>query len=97
MLRNVKYFYSGIHVLVMDEDTKNQFRWKFYRLTLQLNVIILLVALSVLGYFFLPVSYRIPLIAIMLIVAAALSVNFRKCYLGTKMWLDENADKGRGS
>ena len=30
----------------MDEDSKNQFKWKFYRLTVQLNVIVLLVAFS---------------------------------------------------
>ena len=30
----------------MDETTQEQFRWKFYRLALQLNAIILLVALG---------------------------------------------------
>lgn len=89
-MRNVKYFYSGVHVHVMDEDAKNQFKWKFYRLTLQLNVIVLLVALSVIGYFLLPNPYRIPLIAIMLVAAIVLSINFRKSYLKTKAWLDKD-------
>jgi uncharacterized membrane protein YdbT with pleckstrin-like domain len=97
MLRNVKYFYSRIHVHVMDEDAKNQFRWKFYRLTIQLNAIVLLVALSVLGFFFLPYPYRLPLIVIMLVVAAVLSVNFRKSYLSTKVWLDENGQERKES
>ena len=97
MLRNVKYFYSGIHVHVMDEDAKDKFKWKFYRLTLQLNVIVLLVALSVIGYFFLPVPYRLPIIAVMFILAVVLSVNFRMSYLKTKAWLDENAQDSKKS
>ena len=35
----------------MDETSKEQYKWKFYRLAVQLNVIILLAALAVLSLF----------------------------------------------
>lgn len=80
----------------MDQKAKDQFRWKFYRLAVELNVIILLVAVSVLFYFLLPErfeSYRLPLIVIMLVVAALLTLDFRKRYAETKGWLHQQPDK----
>lgn len=74
----------------MDEPAKEQFKWKFYRLALQLNAIILLVALSVLALFLVPLSYRFPAIALMLVVAGVLSWNFVKQYRMTKAWLHEH-------
>lgn len=80
----------------MDANAKEQFRWKFYFLAVKLNIIILLVAVSVLIFFILPErleSYRLPLIAVMLIAAVILSLDFRKRYHETKAWLQEQPDK----
>jgi len=77
-------------VRVMDESSKEQFRWKFYRLALQLNAIILLVALSVLAIFLVPGPYRLPAVAVMLAIAVVLSWNFVLKYRSTKAWLDEH-------
>ncbi len=80
----------------MDAKTKDQFRWKFYRLAVQLNIIVLLVAVSVLAFFLIPERLRFPLIAVLLACALMLSVNFRKKYRETKAWLHEQPDKKPG-
>jgi hypothetical protein len=77
----------------MDAKAKEQFRWKFYSLALQLNAIILLVALAVLSFFLVPVQYRYPAVAIMLVVAGTLTCLFWKKYTQTRAWLDEQPDK----
>lgn len=79
----------------MDSKAKDQFRWKFYRLAVQLNAIILLVALSALALFLFPEQFRIPAIIIMLVLALVLSINFRKKYLETKAWLHEQPDDNK--
>jgi len=79
----------------MDAETKDRFRWKFYRLAVELNIIILLVAVSVLILFILPerlVSYRLYMIAVMLLAAVLLSADFRKHYRETKAWLHQQPD-----
>ncbi len=75
---------------MMDETAKEQFKWKFYRLAVQLNAIVLLVAFSVLSYFLVPAPYRLPAILIMLVIALVLSWNFVTSYRLTKAWLDEH-------
>ena len=42
---------------MMDETAKEQFKWKFYRLAVELNAIILLVALAVVSSFLVPMTY----------------------------------------
>jgi hypothetical protein len=79
----------------MDAKAKDQFRWKFYRLAVQLNAIILLVALSALALFLFPGQYRIPAVIIMLVLALVLSVDFRKKYRETKAWLHEQPDENK--
>jgi hypothetical protein len=74
----------------MDETAKEQFKWKFYRLAVQLNAIILLVALAVLSWFLVPAPYGIPASAVMLLVALVLSWNFVISYRLTRAWLDEH-------
>ncbi|MGD0535767.1 MAG: hypothetical protein ABR999_10065 [Methanoregula sp.] len=74
----------------MDETTKEQFKWKFYRLAVQLNAIILLVALAVLSFFLVPAPYKIPAVAAMLFLAFVLSWNFVLKYQSTRAWLDEH-------
>jgi cell division protein FtsW (lipid II flippase) len=79
----------------MDEENKKKFKMKFYYLAVQLNVIILLVALSVMVFFIGPGQYRVPLITVLIILALVLSLHFRKKYHETKAWLDDHADKGK--
>ncbi len=74
----------------MDEPSKEQFKWKFYRLAVQLNVIILLAALAVLSLFLVPSPYRIPAVIVLLALALLLSWNFVTSYRLTKAWLDEH-------
>jgi uncharacterized membrane protein YqjE len=74
----------------MDEQSKEQFKWKFYRLAVQLNAVILLVALAVLVLFLAPDPYRLPAVIVMLIVALVLGWNFVGKYRATKAWLDEH-------
>ena len=76
----------------MDDPTKEQFRWKFYRLTLQLNAVILLAALIVIAFFITPEPYRIPLVLVMILLEAYLSFTFTTKYRQTRLWLDEHAD-----
>jgi hypothetical protein len=78
---------------MMDENVKTQFKWKFYRLTVELNIIVLLVAVSILVFFIVHATYIIPLIIGMLILAAIISVDFFRNYRETKIWLDKNAVK----
>jgi len=80
----------------MDEKAKNDFRWKFYRLAVELNIIILLIAVSVLIFFIFPQRWeniRYPLIVVMLVIAGILTLDFRKRYVQTKGWLHEQPDK----
>jgi hypothetical protein len=74
-----------------DENTKTRFKWKFYHLAVELNTIILLVAVSVLIFFLIHSSYTIPCIVGMLALALVISLDFKKRYRETKEWLDENA------
>lgn len=77
----------------MDEKAKAQFRWKFYRLTVELNIIILLIAMSIPVFIIIQSPVTVPLIVIMLAVALVLLLDFVKKYRETKAWLDDNADK----
>ncbi|MCX6688603.1 MAG: hypothetical protein NTZ39_02765 [Methanoregula sp.] len=77
----------------MDETTKLQLKGKFYWLAIQLNIIILLVAMSVLSFFLVPAPYRIPAIICMPLLALLLVIRFRRNYRAAKAWLEEHADK----
>jgi Ca2+/Na+ antiporter len=79
----------------MEDDVKTRFKWKFYRLTVELNIIILLVAMSIIVFFILHSSYSIPIIIGMLILAFILSLDFFKKYKDTKKWLDEQPEKDK--
>jgi Ca2+/Na+ antiporter len=97
MLLSVKYFYFGVDIPVMDEDAKTRFKWKFYRLTIQLNIIILLVAVSIIVFFIFHSPYSVPIIIGMLFLAVILLWDFFKKYKKTKAWLDEHAMLDAGS
>lgn len=77
----------------MNEDAKNRFRWKFYRLAVELNIIVLLIALSIAVFFIVHSFYALPVIVGMLVAALILIWDFSKKYRQTKAWLDENAGK----
>jgi len=77
----------------MDENAKAQFKWKFYRLTIELNIIVLLVAVSLLVFFIIHSPYSIPVIIGMLALALLLVMDFIKKYRETKAWLDDNSGK----
>ena len=77
----------------MEEDVKTRFKWKFYHLTIELNIIILLVAMSIIVFFIIHSVYSVPIIIGMLIVALILSLDFFKKYKDTKKWLDEQPEK----
>ncbi|MGB9175683.1 MAG: hypothetical protein WCB46_02965 [Methanoregula sp.] len=77
----------------MDENAKAQFKWKFYRLTVELNIIVLLVAVSILVFLIIHSPYSIPVIIAMLALALLLFMDFIKKYRETKAWLDDNAEK----
>lgn len=77
----------------MDENAKAQFKWKFYRLTVELNIIVLLVAMSIPVFLLIHSPYSVPVIIGMLALALVLSMDFIKKYHETKAWLDDNAGK----
>ena len=71
----------------MDLATKERFKWKFYRLTVMLNVIILLVAIAVIALLRAPEEYRLPAFLLLVSFAALLSVYFWRQYQSTREWL----------
>jgi hypothetical protein len=77
----------------MDEDTKTKFKWKFYRLTIQLNLIILLAATSIIVFFIFHSQYTIPFITGILILTIIISWDFFNRYRKTTAWLEEHADQ----
>jgi FtsH-binding integral membrane protein len=77
----------------MDEENKKKFKMKFYYLAVELNVVILLCALSLMAFFIGPGQYRFPLALILIIMGFLLSLHFRKKYKETKAWLDEHSEK----
>lgn len=77
----------------MDENKKAQLKWKFYRLTVELNIIIFLVAISIPIFLIIKSPYTVPLILGMLALAFLLIIDFIKKYRETKAWLDDNAEK----
>jgi hypothetical protein len=79
----------------MEEDVKTRFKWKFYRLTIELNIIILLVAMSIIVFFIIHSPYSIPIIIGILILAFFLSLDFFKKYKDTKKWLNEQPEKDK--
>jgi membrane protein YdbS with pleckstrin-like domain len=73
----------------MDEKTKERFKWKFYSLAILLNLIILLAAVAVIGFFLGPKPYNTAIAGVLLIMVVVLSLYFAKRYRATKEWLDE--------
>lgn len=75
----------------MDPATKESFRWKFYRLQIMINVVVLLVAAAFIALFLAPEEYRIPVFGGLVLVALILALYIRNQYKVTKAWLEEQA------
>jgi protein-S-isoprenylcysteine O-methyltransferase Ste14 len=84
---------------MMEEATLQVFKMKFIKLTVLLNIIVLLVALAAVAAFkFHNVfgtspSYDLPAAFGFLLAAAVLALYFRSQYAREKAWLDEHADE----
>ena len=76
---------------MMDESTKERFKWKFYKLAVMLNIIVILIAVGFVALFKVPQGFAIPVALIFFILAAILGYYFRKGYKSTRAWLDTNA------
>ena len=79
----------------MDEDAKARFKLKFYGLTIELNIIVLLVAMSIVIFFIIHSPYTLPAIIVMLILALVFSLDFVKRYRKTKAWLYALPEKSK--
>lgn len=75
----------------MDTATKERFKWKFYRLAMLLNLVILLVAVGVIAFFTAPADYRIPSFLILMVAAIVMGIYFWGKYRETRKWLEEQA------
>ncbi|MDD3573624.1 hypothetical protein [Methanospirillum sp.] len=73
----------------MDDSSKEQFKWRFWHLTVILNGIVVFIALIPIAYFIFPEEYRVPGAVISLILAIITAVIFTKNYYKTKTWLSE--------
>jgi uncharacterized membrane protein YczE len=75
----------------MDPATKESFKWKFYRLQIMINVVVLLVAAAFIALFLAPEQYRIPAFFGLILAALILALYIRNQYKVTKAWLGEQA------
>ncbi|KAF5084522.1 hypothetical protein KHC33_15910 [Methanospirillum sp. J.3.6.1-F.2.7.3] len=75
----------------MDDASKEQFRWRFWHLTVILNGVILFFALVPIAFFLFPDPYKTPGAVISLILGILLTVIFTRNYHKTKAWLNEHA------
>ena len=74
----------------MDEGTRQQWKWKFYRIVLHLNTVIFMIGATILAAILVPEPYHMPLVAILLILDILLIFTFNRNYRATKAWLDEH-------
>ena len=75
----------------MEEAARQRFKWKFYRLAVLLNVIVLMIAVGIIALFKAPAGYQLPVAVVLFACAGGIALYFRRDYLVTKAWLDENA------
>jgi O-antigen/teichoic acid export membrane protein len=73
----------------MDETTKERLKWKFYVLAILLNLIVLLAAFALIGFFIAPGPYNLVIAMVLLLIVLVLSVYFTKKYRIAKQWLDQ--------
>ncbi len=75
----------------MDPATKERFRWKFYRLQVLMNIVVLLFAVGVIALFLAPENFQIPVFLILVLAALILAVYTGRSYRETKKWLEEKS------
>lgn len=71
----------------MDPATSQVFKLKFIKLTMLLNVIMLLYAGAVVAFFLLGADLNLPVAIVLGGAAVILSLYFRKAYAREKAWL----------
>lgn len=76
---------------MMNESAKEQFKWKFWYNAVILNGVVFFLALGIIAVFLFPMAWRMPGSVICLLIALLLAFVFRRQYLKTKQWLDQNA------
>ncbi|WP_067047009.1 hypothetical protein [Methanofollis ethanolicus] len=79
----------------MEDADKQVFKWRFWKLTIVLNIIIILVALAIGLFFKLPPPTGPAVAAVLILVDLPLIWYFRKDYYRTKAWLDVHAGPSR--
>lgn len=75
----------------MDASAKEEWKWKFYSLTLHLNAIIFFLALTIMALLKVPEPFRILSTTILLILDLILVFLFMRRYAAAKVWLDEHS------
>jgi cell division protein FtsW (lipid II flippase) len=78
----------------MEDKAKEQFKLKFYALTILLNVIILVAAFIVIVLFLAPVPFKYYLPPVLLVLDLVMIYVFIKKYRETKQWLSEHQEPG---
>ncbi len=78
----------------MEEKAKEQFKLKFYSLTILLNVIILVAAIIVIALFLAPVPFKYYLPPVLLVLDLVMIYVFITKYRETKQWLSEHQEPG---
>jgi O-antigen/teichoic acid export membrane protein len=73
----------------MDKATKERLKWKYFRLVLLLDLIILFVAFGVIALFLAPPDRKILVFTILILMTGIMSFYFRQKYRETRRWLDE--------
>lgn len=76
----------------MEERAKTAFKWKFWYLTIMLNVVILFYALVFIFLLIIPDPYKVPGAILFLIAAIIMTIATRRTYVKTKEWLDQNTE-----
>jgi len=76
----------------MEEGAKATFKWKFWHLTIMLNLVILFYALVVVFLLIIPDPYKLPGAILFLVTAIIMTFLSRQTYIKTKKWLEENAE-----
>jgi O-antigen/teichoic acid export membrane protein len=74
----------------MDESKKERFRWRFYSLSIILNLIVLLIAIAVFSAFRAPPALAAPIVLILVVISIVLFFYFIRSYRAAREWLNEN-------
>jgi cell division protein FtsW (lipid II flippase) len=76
---------------MMKESAKEQFKWKFWYNAVILNGVIFFIALGIIAVFIFPDEWRVPVSAVSFLIALVFVFFFRKQYVNTKQWLEQQS------